>query len=46
MVEAALRAEEIEYGGSKQPLEELIFEQSGVHNLREVQPIASMKGSL
>ena len=28
----------------QQPLEELVFEQSGVHNLREVTPFITIKG--
>jgi hypothetical protein len=28
----------------QQPLEELVFEQSGVHNLREVTPYITIKG--
>ena len=36
-------AAEMEYD-SKQPLEELVFVESGTYNLREVNPMITLKG--
>ncbi len=43
MVESYQAGAEIEYD-SKQPLEELVFVESGTHNLREIKPMITLKG--